>query len=62
MEYIAHRTVVENHDFAQIGFDLCQVLDVCAIAKSAMLTIVSAAEIFTFAFQPVDDRICVFLY
>ena len=62
MEYIAHRTVVENHDFAQIGFDLCQVLDVCAIAERAVLAVVSAAKVFSFAFDPVNDGICVLLH
>jgi hypothetical protein len=62
MENIAHGTVVEDHDFTQVGFDLCQILDVCAIAKCAVLAVVSAAKVFAFAFDPVDDGICVLLH
>lgn len=32
MEYIAHRTVVQNHDFTEIGLDLAEVFDVGSIA------------------------------
>jgi hypothetical protein len=62
VENIAHGTVVEDHDFTQVGFDLCQILDVCAIAKCAVLAVVSAAEVFAFAFDPVNDGICVLLH
>jgi hypothetical protein len=62
VENIAHRTVVKDHDFTQVGFDLCQILDVCAIAKCAVLAVVSAAEVFAFAFDPVNDGICVLLH
>ena len=62
MENIAHGAVVENHDFTQIRFDLCQIFDICAIAKRAVLAVVSAAKVFAFAFDPVNDRICVLLH
>jgi hypothetical protein len=62
VEYIAHGAVVEDHDFTQVGFDLCQILDVCAIAKCAVLAVVSAAKVFAFTFDPVDDGICVLLH
>lgn len=62
MKNIAHRTVVENHDLTQVWFYLCQILYICTIAECAVLTIVSAAEVFAFAFNPINDRISVFLY
>lgn len=62
MENIAHGAVVEDHDFTQVRLDLCQILDVCAIAKGAVLAVVSAAKVFAFTFDPVDDGICVLLH
>jgi hypothetical protein len=62
VENIAHGTVIQDHDFAQVGFDLCQILDVCAIAKCAVLAVVSAAKVFPLAFDPVNDGICVLLH
>lgn len=62
MENIAHGAVVENHDFTQIRFDLCQIFDICAIAKRAVLAVVSATKVFAFAFDPVNDRVCVLLH
>lgn len=61
MENITHRTVVQNHDFAQIGLDLAQILDVGAVAEGAVLTVVSAAEVLALALEPVDDGVGVFL-
>lgn len=62
MENIAHGAVVKNHDFAQVRFDLRQILDVCAIAKCAVLAVVSAAKVFAFTFDPINDGICVLLH
>jgi hypothetical protein len=62
VENIAHGTVVEDHDFTQVRFDLCQILDVCAIPEGAVLAVVSAAKVFAFAFYPIDDGICVLLH
>lgn len=62
MKNIAHRAVIKNHDLTQIRFYLRQILYVRAIAECAVLAIVSAAEIFAFALNPIDDRISVFLY
>ena len=62
MKNIAHGAVVENHDFTQIRFDLCQILDVCAIAEGAVLAVVSATKVLAFAFDPVNDGICVLLH
>lgn len=59
---ITHWAVVENHDFTQIGLYLAKVLDVGAIAEGAMLAVISAAEVFTFAFEPVNNGVCVFLH
>jgi hypothetical protein len=61
VENIAHGTVVENHDFTQVRLDLCQIFDVCAISERAVLAVVSATKVFAFAFNPIDDGICVFL-
>ena len=62
MENIAHGAVVEDHDFTQVRLDLCQILDVCAIAKGAVLAVVSAAKVFAFTFDPVDDGVRVLLH
>lgn len=62
MENIAHGAVVEDHDFTQIRFDLSQIFDICAIAKRAVLAVVSAAKVLAFAFDPVNDGVCVLLH
>lgn len=62
MENIAHGTVVEDHDFTQVRLDLCQVFDVCAITEGAVLAVVSAAKVLAFAFDPIDDGICILLH
>lgn len=50
MEYIAYGAVIKNHDFAQIGFDLCKILDIGPVAKCAVLSIVPAREILALYF------------
>lgn len=61
MEDVAHRTVVQDHDFAKIRLHLSEVFDVCAVAESAVLTVVSAGKVLALDFQPVDDWIGVLL-
>jgi len=50
MEYVTHGTVVYNHDFAQVWFDVTEVLDVCAVTCRTMLTIISCWEIWSLNF------------
>lgn len=61
VEYVAHRAVVQDHDPAEIWLDLTEVLDVCAVPKRTVLTIVPSTEIGPFSLQPVDYRISIFL-
>ena len=61
MEYIAHRTVVEDHDSAEIWLDLAQIFDICAVPKCAVLTIVPTTEIGSLSLEPVNYRIGVLL-
>lgn len=58
----AYRTVVQDHDLAQIRLHLTEIFYVGTIAESAVLTIISRAEILAFTFQPVDDWVGVFLH
>jgi hypothetical protein len=61
MENIAHGTIVQNHDFAEIRFDAGQVLDVRALPERAVLAVIPAHEVFPLQLQPVDDWVGVFL-
>lgn len=58
---VAHRTVVQDHYFAEVRLYLRKILDVCAVAKSAMLAVVSASKVLAFDLQPVNDRVGVLL-
>ena len=40
MEHIAERAVIQNHDFAQIGLDVTEILNKCSMPISAMLSII----------------------
>ena len=41
---------------------MAEIFDICPIAKSAMLSIVSTREVLPFLFEPVDDRIGILLH
>lgn len=58
---VAHGTVVQDHDFAEVRLDLSKILDVCAIAESAVLAIVAASKVLALDLQPVNDRVGVLL-
>lgn len=58
---VAHGTVVQYHDFAKVRLDLSEILDICAIAESAMLAVVAASKVFALDLQPVNDRVSVLL-
>lgn len=58
---VAHRTVVQDHDLAEVRLDLSKILDVCAIAESAVLAVVAASKVFALDLQPVNDRVGVLL-
>lgn len=62
VEDIAHGTVINDHDLAQVGFNLGQVLDISPIAKRAVLPIVSSREVLALHFQPVNNRVGIFLH
>jgi hypothetical protein len=62
VENIAHGAVVENHDFAEVGLDLGEVFDVCAIAERAVLAVVSSCKVLALHLEPVDDGVGVFLH
>ncbi len=50
MEDIAHRTIVQNHDFAKVRLHLRKVLDVGTIAESAVLSVVSPSKVLALDF------------
>lgn len=50
MEDVAHRTVVQNHDLAEIRLHLGEILDVCAVAEGAMLTVVTTSKVLALDF------------
>ena len=62
MENVAHGAIINDHDFAQVWLHLCQVLDVCTVSKRAVLSIVPSCEVLALHFEPVNDRVGVFLY
>jgi len=62
VEYIAHRAVVQDHDLAEIGLHLGQILDVGPVAEGAVLAVVAAAEVRAFSLEPVDYWVGVFLH
>lgn len=62
VQNVAHGAVVQDHDLAQIWLDLAKILDVCTVPKSAMLTVISRAEVLPFLLKVIDDWVCVFLY
>jgi hypothetical protein len=59
---IADRTIIHNHNATQIGLNLAEILDVCSVSLSAMLSVVSARKVGSLQLQPVNYRIGVFLY
>lgn len=61
MEDIAHRTVVQDHHLAQIGFHGAQVFDVRAIAERAVLPVVAGLEVLPLLLEPVDHGVRVLL-
>lgn len=50
VEHIADRTVIDDHDSAQIRLDGRQVLDIRAISLSAILPVESAMKVFSLRF------------
>lgn len=61
MEYIANGAVIEDHDLAQVRFNLRQILNIRPVTERAMLPVVPPCKVFTLDFQPVDNRIGVLL-
>lgn len=61
MENVAHGAVIQDHDFAEIGLHLTQVLDIRPITKRAMLTVISPTKVLAFALEPINDRISILL-
>jgi hypothetical protein len=62
VEDVAHGAVINDHDLAQIGLHLCQILDVSPIAKRAVLPIVSACKVLALCFEPINDGIGILLH
>jgi hypothetical protein len=62
VEYIANRTVVDDHYLAQVGLDLAEVLNVCSITMRAMLTVVTSRKVGPLKLQPVNHRVGIFLH
>ena len=62
VQNVAHGAVVQDHDLAQVWLYLAEILDVCAVPKGAMLTVVPRAEVLAFLLKVIDDWVCVFLY
>lgn len=62
MEDVAHGTVINNHDPAEIGLYLGQIFDVSPVTERAVLSIVPSCKVLALGFQPVNDRIGVLLY
>jgi hypothetical protein len=50
MKNVAHRTVVQDHDFAEIWLYLRKILDICAVAESAVLSVVSTSKVLALNF------------
>lgn len=61
VENIAHRTVVQDHHFAQIGFYRTEIFDVRPVAQRAVLSVVPRLEVLALLLEPVDYRIGILL-
>lgn len=59
---VAHGAIIQNGDPAQIRLDAAQILNICSVAKGAMLAVEAAVEELAFLLQPIDDRVGVLLH
>ena len=62
VEDVAHGTVIQDHDFAEVRLYLREILDICAVAKRAVLAVVAASKVLALDLQPVNDRVSVLLH
>jgi hypothetical protein len=62
VEYVAHRGIVDNHDLGEIGLYGRQIFYIGSVSMRAVLAVVTALEILSILLQPIDHRICIFLY
>ena len=62
VEHVAQRTIVQNHDLAEVGFDRAQILDKGTVTECTMLPIKPPREELSFLLEPVDHRIGILLH
>ena len=62
MKKVAHGTVIQNDHLAQIWLNAAQVLDIRSIPERAVLPVISSHKEFPLQFEPVNDRIRIFLH
>lgn len=62
MKNITHRTVVQDHHLTQIRLHRAEVLDICTIPESTVLTVVPRLEVFPLLLEPVNDWIRILLH
>lgn len=61
VKHIAQRTIVKNHNFAEIWFNRAQIFDERSIPICTMLAVESTRKEFPLLLQPIYDRIRVLL-
>lgn len=61
MEHVAEWTIVQDHDLTQIRLDSTQVLDEGTVSECTVLPVIPCREELPLRFQPVDNRISIFL-
>lgn len=61
MKGVTDRTIVENHDFAEVRLYLTDIFDVCSVTERAMLTVIPRREILALQFEPINNGICILL-
>ena len=62
MEHVAQRTIVQNHDLAQVWFYRAQILDERPVPERAVLPVVPRRKVLAVHLEPVDDGVGVFLH
>jgi hypothetical protein len=62
VEYIAHGGIIDDHNLGEIGLYGRQIFYIRSVSMRAVLAVVTTLEILSILFQPIDNRICIFLY
>ena len=62
VEDVAHRAVINDHDFAKVRLHLGKVLDISSVSEGTMLPVIAACEVLAFRLEPVNDWVSILLH